>query len=467
MASSIPGLRPVPLLKGRVNLMRFFGDPVGVMTKIYREHGKLGAVTAHDSSMVCAFGPEYNQEILANSRQFFNWADLPVEFPEGSPASRFGINLTAMNGGEHKRHRQMMQPPFLRSNIASYRDDMVETIEEVLADWPQQGTINLKDEMVRISMLVMMRCMFGLRVKEEALALGQMSLDFLSQAVNPAVMALPLNIPGTPYRKFLDFCGRFEAKFIELIEARRASDAPPKDVLGMLIVAADDEGTHFTNEELVGQTGLLFVAGHETTAFTLIWTVTLLAQHPEVYSKLQEELAPLQGEAPSHEQLAELKYLDAIIKESMRLLPATPNMFMRRGIDPFTLGGYELPSGAKVILSPLITHRMPELYEDPLAFHPERWETIKHSVYEFMPFGAGPRMCLGMGFADLEIRLALAMIVQRWRVALSPKTVVDTKVRGITMGPKKGYEVGVFTPDTEPELHPIQGTLRELVSFPK
>ncbi|MEL6535489.1 MAG: cytochrome P450 [Bacteroidota bacterium] len=467
MATPIPGLRPVPILKGRVNLMRFFGDPIGVMTKIYREHGTIGAVTAKDSSMVCAFGPDYNQEILSNSRQYFNWADLPVEFPEGSPASRFGINLTAMNGGEHKRHRQMMQPPFLRSNIAGYRDAMVETIGEVLADWPEQGTINLKDEMVRISMLVMMRCMFGLRVKEEALALGQMSLDFLTQAVNPAVMAFPVNIPGTPYRKFLDFCGRFENKFIELIEARRASDVAPTDVLGMLIEAADDKGTRFTNEELVGQTGLLFVAGHETTAFTLIWTLTLLSQHPETYHKLQEELEPLQGEAPDNEKLRELSYLDAVIKESMRLLPATPNMFMRRGIDPFTLGGYDLPSGAKVILSPLITHRMPELYANPLSFRPERWETIKPSVYEYMPYGAGPRMCLGMGFADLEIRLALAMILQRWRVALPQGTTVDAKVRGITMGPKKGYTANLYPTAAEPAVNPIGGNLRELVSFPQ
>lgn len=468
MASQIPGLKPVPLLRGKVNLLRFFGDPLGVMTKIHEQHGQVGAVTAKDASMVCAFGPEYNQQLLSNSRQYFNWAEIPVDFPEGSAASRFGINLTAMNGAEHKRHRQMMQPPFQRSSLAQYHQPMVETVQEVLNEWPKTGQIDLKDEMVRISMLVMMRCMFGLRIKEEALELGQMSLDFLTQAVSPMVMALPFNIPGTPYRKFLKFCERFEGKFIELIEARRASTAPPTDVLGMLIAAHDEDGESFTNEELVGQTGLLFVAGHETTAFTLIWTLTLLMQHPDCWNKVYEEVSgQLQGAAPTPENLGELTYLNWVIKESMRLLPATPCMFIRRGVEPFQLGNFDLPQDAKVVLSPFITHRMPELYAEPLTFRPERWETLKPSIYEYLPFGAGPRMCLGMGFADLEIRIALAMIIQQFGLQSVANTQIDPVVRGITMGPKKGFSVQVGAPGPiNDQPAPLAGSLRALVNLP-
>lgn len=468
MPTPLPGLKPIPLLKGRVNLMRFFGDPIGIMMKIHQDHGLLGAVTAGDASLVCAFGPEYNQLLLPNAKQYFNWAELPVDFPAGSAASRFGINLTAMNGEEHRRHRKMMQPTFQRSAVLDYRNAMVETIQSVLDEWPASGPVNLKDEMVRISLLVMMRCMFGLRVKEEALALGQMSIDFLSQAASPAVMALPVNLPGTPYRRFLKFCETFEGKFVELIEARRNSDVPPHDVLGQLIAAHDEDGLAFTNEELVGQTGLLFVAGHETTAFTLMWTLILLMQHPQVYADLQDELrGALGGEAPQADQLKDLPLLDAVVKESMRLMPATPCMFMRRGVEPFQLGGYDLPADSKVILSPLITHRLPELYPNPQQFDPGRWASLKPSLYEYLPFGAGPRMCLGMGFAELEIRLALAMILQRNRMALPANSKVDPVVRGITMGPKRGFQATLMTPDAPfPKPEVLAGGIRKLVDLP-
>lgn len=468
MTTSIPGLKPIPVIKGKANLIRFFGDPVGVMTKIYKDHGKVGAVTANDASLVCAFGPEINQTLLTDARKFFNWSDLPIDLPADSAASRFGINLTNMNAEVHKRHRRMMQPPFQRSAVLNYRDAMVETIREVLDGWEGKSHIDVKDEMVRISMLVMMRCMFGLQVKEEALELGNMSMEFLAKASSPKVIGFPVRLPGTPYNNFLRFCERLEQKFIELIEARRASDAAPTDVLGMMIQSADDEGILFTNEELVGHTGLLFVAGHETTAFTLIWSLLMVMQHPKVYAELQQELqTKLKGQPPTTDQLRELIVLDKVVKETMRLLPATPCMFMRRGLEDFNLEGYKLPANSKVILSALVTHRMPELYENPQQFLPHRWDTIKPSLYEYLPYGAGPRMCLGAAFADQEIRLALAMILQRFGLSLEGTTRVDVKVRGITMGPKTGFQAKVHSSQIPPNRPAkVTGSIRSLVNLP-
>ncbi len=174
MSYSIPGLKPIPIIKGRANLMRFFADPVGVMQRIYQQHGRIGAVTAGDPSLVCAFGSDYNKQFFSDARTYYNFAELPMSLPKGSAADRFQINLTAMNGEEHRRHRRLMMPAFHKKAINGYRDAMVDVIDTVIGQW--QGQIDLKDEMIKLSMLVMMRCMFGLEAGDEALKLGRMSI---------------------------------------------------------------------------------------------------------------------------------------------------------------------------------------------------------------------------------------------------------------------------------------------------
>ena len=161
------------------------------------------------------------------------------------------------------------------------------------------------------------------------------------------------------------------------------------------------------------------MAGYETTSYALAWTLMLLAQHPSVQAELREELsAALGGEAPTVEQLAELPLLDAVVKESTRLLPPTYMMFIRRACGPFELGPFAMPEGTRVVLSPLVSHHMPEVFSDPDRFVPKRWFERKPDPFELVPFGAGPRLCLGAGFAAQEIRLVVALILQRFSLRM-------------------------------------------------
>ena len=467
--SNIPGLTPIPFVGSQLALVRFFSNPIGILQKLHREHGDLAALNRGDLSFVCAFGPDYNKQLLSNARGFHNFAELPFDLPQDSAARRFNVNLTAMNGDVHRQQRRLMMPAFHKKTVNSYRDDMAVVIEQHMVKWSQNGRLDLKQAMAELTLDVMMRSLFGLDIGNRSSSLGHMAMDFLSQATSMAVMGFPVNLPGTPYRRFLNFCEEMEQAFLLLIRERRAMTKRPTDVLSILIDSHDENGATLSDEELVGQTGLLFVAGHETTAFTLMWTVLLLMQHPQIYADLLDELdGMLNGRLPTLTELDDLPLLDAVLKESMRLIPVTPFLFTRRGTEPFQLGSYQFPTDAKVILSPLVTHHMPELYPDPERFNPERWFGIKPSIFEYLPFGAGSRMCIGMGFAILEAKLALSAIVQRFRLTLPEGVQVDHKTHGITLGPKQAIPVHLHPQDRRfgaPQL--VKGSVHDLVSLPR
>jgi cytochrome P450 len=213
---------------------------------------------------------------------------------------------------------------------------------------------------------------------------------------------------------------------------------------------------------------VLLIAAHETSSHTLSWTLLLLSQHPEVLGALLAELdAKLGGSAPTLEQLGQLPVLDSVVKESMRLLPATPFLFFRRATGSFELGPYTLPEKAVVLLSPLVTHREPSLYPEPLRFWPERWKTLSPSTYEYLPFGAGPRMCIGASFANMALRVLLALLVQRFRFTLSPDARVSRLVRGITLGPKHGLPMRIDAQDRRSAPPgPVRGDIHQLVQLP-
>lgn len=471
---SIPGLTPIPFIGSKLAMIRFFSNPIGILQTLYKEHGDIASLNRGDLSFVCAFGPEHNQQLLSNARAFHNFAELPVPLPQDSAALRFNTNLTAMNGNLHRQQRRLMMPAFHKKTVDSYRDDMVAVAEHHFQRWPINGRFDLKQAMVDLTLDVMMKSLFGLEIDGSGSSLGYLAMEFLTRITSMGVMAFPVNLPGTPFNRFLTFCEEMEQEFLNIIRERRSATERPRDVLSILIDTHDEDGAKLTDAELVGQTGLLFVAGHETTAFTLIWTLFLLMQHPRVYANLLDELEGVLSATgttapyPTIAELNNLPLLDAVLKESMRLIPATPFLFVRRGLEPFQLGAYHFPADAKVIVSPLITHHMPELYPEPERFKPERWFSIKPTAFEYLPFGAGPRMCIGAGFATLEAKLVLSAIVQRFRLTLAEDMQLDHKVQGITLGPKQAIPVQVAPQDRRfGQPKQVTGSIHELVTLPK
>jgi cytochrome P450 len=465
--TSIPGPRGIPLLGPTGSLLRFFRDPIRCMRDLHEQYGDVAAVSANDASLVCAFGADINRQVLSSPDLFHTAAELPIKIPKGSSLDRLTTFLVGMNGDEHKRLRRAMSPLFQKGYLESYRSSMVVATESVLSRLQPGAPINLSATTAEIALCVAFRCLFGVDVSAESRSLAKTALDFTDGATSLKLMIAPLDLPGSPYRRFLRLSERLEARLLELIAERRNDSTPRSDALSVLMNASDEAGATLPDSTLVGLANELFIAGHDTTACTLAWTIFLLERHPEIYNRLQEELAfVLKGEAATLSDLERLPVLDGVVKESMRLLSATPFLFFRKSIAGAQIGGLNLPAGSKLVISPLMTHRVPELYKDPERFLPERWETLQPGPYEYLPFGAGPRMCLGAAFATLSLRVILSMTLQRYRFSCPAGAAVSYKVRGVILGAKDGIPMNLSRPERSlVRAQPIRGNISELVAL--
>jgi cytochrome P450 len=215
---------------------------------------------------------------------------------------------------------------------------------------------------------------------------------------------------------------------------------------------------------LLGQTTVLFSAAHETTADALTWTLFLLAQHPRILGNLMEELqGVLHGHAPTTEQLGQLPLLDRVIRESLRILPPVPYS-TRTSTGPFELGPYHLPAKTTVAFSHYITHHLPGLYPEPQRFFPDRWLSIHPSAYEYLPFGAGPRVCIGAAFSTMTLRVVLATILQRFHLNFVRGSRVDREVT-VTMFPRNGMWMKVEPATDVPKYVSVRGNIHDMVDL--
>jgi cytochrome P450 len=208
----------------------------------------------------------------------------------------------------------------------------------------------------------------------------------------------------------------------------------------------------------------LLLAGHETTAAALTWTFLLLSQAPRILTALIDEISGKLHGAPSIDDLNHLPLLDRVVKETLRILPPVPYQH-RISTAPFQLGSYSMPTGSIVSYSPYITHRMPNLYENPDSFLPSRWETIHPSVYEYLPFGAGARMCIGATFALMEIKTILCVVLQRINFSLQPGATIDRKAN-VVLTPRYGLPVVITAPYQVQVQTARSGNIWDLIKIP-
>ncbi|HLL56201.1 MAG TPA: cytochrome P450, partial [Myxococcaceae bacterium] len=449
----------------RGNILRFFSEPVGTMLRLHREYGKLAALSDRNPGLVCAFGAEFNQLLLSDANRFQSNEDLLFPVPKDSPAETLLVSLPMLNGPAHRRRRRLMMPSFARTAIEGYRDDIASIAERYVSRWTPGRRFDVAAEMHELTLEIALKCFFGLENTAHPDNLGRLGSEFLEGLISVWCMLLPFDLPGTPYRRFLDAAKALDVRVRRLITEKRARLDGQRDAFALLLGAKDEDGTALGDTELLGEAAILFIAGHETTSYTLSWTLWLLSQHPQVMADLVDELSSkLKGDAPTLTQLAELPLLDAVVKESMRLIPVTPMLFMRFAQEGFSLGGVEMPKGTGVVLSPLITHREPDVFPAPDRFRPERWATARPATYQYIPFGAGPRMCIGATFASTALRVVLPIILQRFRLELEPNARVSRVMRGLTMGPKHGLPMTAQVQDRRfgPPV-PFQGDMHDLV----
>lgn len=461
--ATIPGPPAMPLLGRRGNYLRYFRDPIGSMRAYYATYGSVVAFIHGSPEWVFAFGPEYNHQILTNP-DVFHASLLSLPAPSDSSLRRLTVGLLSMNGEIHRQQRRLILPAFHRHAVANYYVMMQHLTQKMLDQWSTHQSINITDSLRQLTMQIVLATLFGIESDRDTYALARQLGTWLRLFTADAVHQLPIALPGLPYRHLLDVSARLETALHQIIAEKRANLEQHQDMLATLIQARDEDGTSMTDMELIGQANLLFIAGHETSTNALTWTLFLLAQHPSIHADLVDELTSvLQGDPPTIEQMAQLPLLDSVVKESLRLLPPA-SAFGRFCTTTVRLGPYTLPKGSYVTISPYITHQQPDLYPEPKRFLPDRWARIDPSPYEYLPFSAGPRMCLGSTFAMLEIKLVIAMLLQRYRLTLAPNARIDRQLR-LTLSPKHGMPMLVTPQDRQFTRSNVRGNIRDMIDF--
>ena len=401
-------------------------------------------------------------------------------------------SLLVLDGEAHRRERKLMTPPFHGERMRGYGSVMREIAGAAIEAWPMGRSFAALDEMQAITLDVILRTVFGIDEGPKLSRLRELLREVLARATHPVLFAAMMVVrpvrlkrwlesasaprrlfgkvtvdPGAlvPGSKLIRLVQEVDALlFAEFARGRERGTEGRQDVMSMLLDARDESGAPMTDVELRDELMTLLLAGHETTATTLAWSLHHLMRNPEAAAKLQAELvaaAPLKnggGNGTSNgtsdekfafapiptERLNELPYLDATIKEAMRLTPVVPAVarVLKR---PLRLGGYDLPAGLVLVPNIYLTHRRPDLWPEPEQFRPERFIERKPSPYEFFPFGGGVRRCIGAAFATYEIKIVLAEILRRVRVV--PVTADDGpppfERRGILFGPRGGVPIVV------------------------
>jgi len=448
--------------------VHFFRDPIGCMRELQQKYGSLvalGPIAFGEPTKlhVLAIGPEFNRQVLGDPAKFRTTGQF-IHGPNNSAQRRIRFGLTRMNGPQHKQQRQLILPPFHKKAVAGYHDLTVELAKEAIGQW-KPGTRDVYADMRAVTLRIASAVLFG-HEATDAYRIGHLLEIWARRNFSGPVWFFPVNIPGTPYHRLLKHAELVEQEILRLVEKRRRDPSDRTDVLSILIQARDDENRGMTDMELVGQATILFGASFETTASTLTWTVFLLAQHPGIMRELMDELdRVLGGDAPTREQLPQLSFLDRVIKESMRILPPVPFTIRAADEDQIPMGSLMLSHGARVICSHFLTHHLPDIYPEPELFRPDRWREIDPTQYEYLPFSAGPRACVGAMFAIQVLKISLAIILQKFRFAIVPDAQIDRVVR-ITMNPRYGMPVVLHENDRRYESSQVRGQIHEMVKLP-
>jgi cytochrome P450 len=359
----------------------------------------------------------------------------------------------------------MALPPLKKEAVEGYRDALARLATDLVDGWQPGEVVDLYRELNRYMLRVTSSILFGFNQPELAYAMGRKIAEWvgLNQELGMgAFVADPAISSGYP--RLMKAAGELEAQVEAMLAHRRSLGPGGHDLLAILLRAHDDPAVGLPHDVLIGQSSILFAAAYLTTTNTLAWTLFLLAQHPDAAADLVDELdAVLQGEAPRLSHLERLPLLDRVIKESMRVLPAS---FYSQRITtvPVELGGYPLAPGAPVVFSQFMTHHLPDLFPEPEVFRPQRWERIQPSPYAYLPFAAGPHMCIGATMAMTTIKITLPVILQRFHPQVVPGSRIDGKVISTMLTPQ-GLPVRL-APRTEPfHRSSVDGNVHEMVTL--
>jgi cytochrome P450 len=400
------------------NLLSLRQDPLRFFQRLQQTYGGMATLHLGKTPAVLLSRPEYVRYVLVEHPRNFSNRALLREGGDGGFASE---GLLTIDGEKHRQQRRAVQPAFHKKRVEGYATVVQQYTQELLKTWHPGDTVDLSLALQELALRIVSKCLFSIDLSAQLAPLGKAFDGVIGSSTSMAEDLLNIHIdnPITGYGRRMAATRQLDMLIYTLIAQRRDDPHEYNDVLAMLMSAqSGDETTPQLSEKQIHDHILTFLAaGHETTAISLGWTFYLLSQYPQVRSRLQQELrAQLGDREPGLEDLAQLPYLDWVISEAMRLYPPAW-MQMRFVSQECELDGVRLPVGTVVIVSQWVMHHLPEIWQDADIFKPERWDPAQAQQIPpgaYFPFGGGPRTCIGMPLAQLEARLILASVLQRY-----------------------------------------------------
>lgn len=440
----VPGPPGMPLLGSALDLRR---DLLATFEQAHRRYGDVVRISAGPPGlrivMYGVFSPEGVRQVLTGTGQRYTKRNLFYR----ETAAMFGDGILTSEGDRWQRQKRFIQPLFTRHRVAGYVDVMAEEAAALIGRWHHAarhgGTVDAAEDMMRLTLAVIGRVLFGddldnaTPVLREALPVA--SAHVLRRGRSP--LRLPASWPTPANRRAARAQGQLYGVVESIIDRRRTAIAAREDFLSLLLHARDADALgadRLDDAEIRDQVLIFLLAGHETTATALTFALHLLGRHPDVQQRVRVEAEQVLGvddHGTTVEQIAALSYTTQVVKEAMRLYPSAYGMG-RQIPEGDVIGGYQLPPGADVLVSPWVTHRHPRVWEAPQRFNPDRFapeqEKRRHR-YAYLPFGGGPRACIGQYFSMLEATLVTASIVRAFGLHAPPDPVPLTI--GITLRP--------------------------------
>jgi cytochrome P450 len=449
---SIPRRPPGPPSKLlRPNFLIFRRDPLSFMDQVARAYGDIVYFKLGPQDVYFLNHPDFIKDVLVTHHQ---------SFIKGRALQRskrlLGEGLLTSEGEFHRRQRRLAQPAFHRQRIASYASVMTDYSARVMGRWRDGETLDISQEMMRLTLAIVGKTLFDADVEAEAQEIGAaltVVMDLFDTLLMPFSELLE-KLPLPQNKRFKKARERLDATIYRIIKEHREGGEDHGDLLSMLLLAQDEEdrrGGGMTDEQVRDEAMTIFLAGHETTANALTWTFYLLSQHADVEARLHEELDQvLGGRTPLMDDVARLPYTEMVLTEAMRLYPPAWAVG-RLAVRDHEVGGYVVPGGSLVLLSQYAMHHDARFFPAPERFDPLRWTTEARESrpqFSYFPFGGGPRRCIGEGFAWMEGILLISTLARKWRMRLVPEQRVEVRPV-ITLRPKHGMRMTISHRGTE------------------
>jgi cytochrome P450 len=433
---------------GLGNITKLRANPFGFLLELAQTQGgiayfKFGPL----NNFYLVTNPEYIREILVKQ-----WAKT-VKWERLTKASNkvSTFNIIFLEGEVWKSQRKLLAPAFHTQRVQAYLELMHKHTLNIIRGWGSDQVVDMRHTMSNVTMGIIGEILFGIEDLQRDAARLHNAIDILMEQFTTdagSLVVMPKWWPSKRQQQLEQAKTVITVYLSDLIRQRRSEAVDHGDVLSALLLARDEQtGTGLTDEQIGDELYSLFVAGHETTALWLSWTLYLLAKHPDIQAQLYDEIDTIgASDAPLMNTLSEMPLLNRVLQETLRMYPPAWSLFMRRVIEDIHLDDQIIPKGGIIYISPYVQHHLAQYWPDPDTFDPSRFEgdwKSERPAYAFMPFGGGPRVCLGSYLAEVEAKVILQSIIKHYSVSLMEPNQEVIMNGGFTLRPYPGLQLCV------------------------